>query len=247
MTGTGGAEAGRDDAGGGSTGRALRVLITAGPTREPLDPVRFLSNRSSGRMGYALAAAACAMGHEVTLVSGPVAIQPPACRHVVGVETAAEMHAAVADVCRGDTPPDMAIMAAAVADFRPLSVAGRKIKKTGIDESALRIELEPTEDILAGMRSSFGFRGLLVGFAAETDDLTAHAFDKLRRKRCDLVVANPVGPAADGTGFDSDHNVLTLCHADGLTEAWQRDTKERLAVRLMELCTRLARKKLDNP
>ena len=225
--------------------RPLRVLITAGPTREPLDPVRYLSNRSSGKMGYALASAAVALGHRVTLVSGPVALAPPDGCRLVAVETAAEMHAAVERICRQAPAPEVAVLAAAVADFRPATVAASKLKKGGELRSGLQLRLEPTEDILAGMRSRFGFDGLLVGFAAETGDLIANAMDKLRRKRCDLMVANPVGAAAGGAGFDSDENILTLCYPDGRTEAWGRDSKDRLAVRLMELCTRLSRKLQD--
>lgn len=218
----------------------LRFLITAGPTREPVDSVRFLSNRSSGRMGYALAGAAIARGHEVTLVTGPVALKPPAGCRVVAVETAAQMHRAVAEICAGPDAlaPAVAVLAAAVADYRPRVCPDHKIKKS---DDGLTLELERTEDILADMRGRFGFRGLLVGFAAETRDLVANAQDKLRRKGCDLVVANPVGPAADGTGFDSGENQITVCFRNGAVEEWGRADKVDLAFRLVELFERRVR------
>ena len=216
----------------------LRMLITAGPTREPIDPVRFLSNRSSGRMGYAVAAAALARGHDVTLVSGPVALEAPVGCRVVAVETAAQMHAAVADVCAEVPTHEVAVLAAAVADYRPRAVAEQKIKK---GEESMALELERTDDILADMRDRFGFQGLLVGFAAETGNLVANAQDKLRRKQCDLIVANPVGAAASGTGFDSGQNQITVCFRNGGVEAWGRADKSDLAVRLVELFERHAR------
>lgn len=203
----------------------MRFLITAGPTREPLDPVRFLSNRSSGRMGYALAEAALAAGHEVTLVSGPVTLAAPAGAELVRVETAREMFEAV----RGAIPRcDAAVFCAAVADYRPVMAAGQKLKKNG---ERLVLELEPTEDILGSARTVFGFRGYLVGFAAETEKLVEHAQTKLARKGCDLLVANDV--SQPGIGFDSDENEVILCLPGGQTRVLPRQSKTALARELV--------------
>lgn len=183
-----------------------RLLITAGPTREPIDAVRFLSNRSSGRMGYALAAAARAAGAGVVLISGPVALDAPAGVRRRWVETAAEMQAAVqAEVA----DCDIFIGCAAVADYRPAEVAARKIKR---DDRPLQLALLPNPDILAGVaarpRPPF-----TLGFAAETGDLQTHARDKLRRKGLDMIAANRVG--IPGEGFDADTNRLEVYWADG--------------------------------
>jgi phosphopantothenoylcysteine decarboxylase/phosphopantothenate--cysteine ligase len=179
-------------AGGDLAGR--RVLVTAGPTREPIDPVRFLSNHSSGRMGYAVARAARDRGADVVLVSGPVALAPPLGVRVVRVETAAEMQSAVLDLAPGC---DVVVMTAAVADFRPAAPSASKIKKAG---AASTLDLAPNADILVALDRALGDRAerpVRVGFAAETDDLVANARDKLARKGLDLVVANPV-PATFG-------------------------------------------------
>jgi phosphopantothenoylcysteine synthetase/decarboxylase len=199
----------------------MRFLITAGPTREPLDPVRFLSNRSSGRMGYALAGAALAAGHAVTLVSGPVALAAPVGAELIRVETAREMFEAVRDRI-GDCA--IAVFCAAVADYRPVAAAAQKLKKSG---ERLLLELEPTEDILGSARAVFGFRGYLVGFAAETENLVEHAQAKLARKGCDLLVANDV--ARPGIGFDSDENEVMLCLPGGQTRVLPRQSKTDLA------------------
>lgn len=205
----------------------MRFLITAGPTREPLDPVRFLSNRSSGRMGYALAEAALAAGHGVILISGPVVLPPPAGADLVRVETAREMFEAVRTAL-GDC--DVAIFCAAVADYRPVATAEHKLKKSG---DRLVLELEPTEDILGSARSLLGFRGYLVGFAAETEKLVEHAQDKLVRKGCDLIVANDV--ARPGIGFDSDENEVILCLPGGSTRTLPRQSKKDLARELVAI------------
>ena len=205
----------------------MRILITAGPTREPLDPVRYLSNRSSGRMGYALADAALARGHEVMLVSGPVWLEAPTGAQLRRVETAREMFEAVrAEIAACD----VAIFAAAVADYRPVKVAGSKIKKTG---DRLTLELERTEDILGSARQVFGFRGRLVGFAAETENLVENARDKLRRKGCDLVIANDV--SQPGIGFDSAENAVTLVLPSGREQVLPRQSKTGLAAALMDV------------
>jgi phosphopantothenoylcysteine synthetase/decarboxylase len=210
----------------------MRVLITAGPTREPLDPVRFLSNRSSGRMGYALAAAAVELGHQVTLISGPVNLEPPSAVTLLRVETAQQMHDAVA---REISTKDAAIFAAAVADYRPVAPAAQKLKKTS---PHLSLQLERTPDILAAARTAFGFRGYLVGFAAETENVTANAGDKLKRKGCDLIIANDV--SREGIGFDSAENEVTLCLPDGQTLPLPRQPKTALARALMVFITQRA-------
>jgi phosphopantothenoylcysteine decarboxylase/phosphopantothenate--cysteine ligase len=177
------------------------VLVSAGPTREPVDPVRVLTNRSSGRMGYALARAAAARGARVVLVSGPVELAAPWGVERVGVETAAEMAEAV--LARA-AEVDVVIMAAAVADFRPVAVRPEKIKK---DAGLQAIELARTTDILAALAQRDVPR-VRVGFAAETEDLLAAARRKLSAKRLAMIVANRVG--VPGTGFDSDENEAYL-------------------------------------
>ncbi len=188
----------------------IRFLITAGPTREPIDPVRYLSNRSSGKMGYALASAALEAGHEVVLVSGPVSISAPDGVTLIRVETALEMYDAVEKAIR---TADVAIFCAAVADYRVAVEAPEKIKKTAEE---LTLQLVRNPDILGSARSHFGFSGKLVGFAAETADLESHALDKLRRKQCDLLVANDV--SRTDIAFDREVNEVTLFFRDGTRE-----------------------------
>ncbi len=183
----------------------LKVMVTAGPTREPIDPVRYVTNRSSGRMGYAVAEACVAAGAEVLLVSGPVDLAVPAGVRRIAVETAEQMHDAVTanleDV-------QIFIGAAAVADYRPVAQTGQKIKK---HESSLRVDLARTRDILADVASSRP--GIFtVGFAAETDNLHEYARGKLEKKNLDMVAANWV---SDGRGFDRDDNALWVCWRDG--------------------------------
>ncbi len=209
----------------------MHFLITAGPTREPLDPVRYLTNRSSGRMGYALAEMARDARHEVTLISGPVFLPAPTGIKLVKVETAREMFEAVQQHI---SHADVAIFAAAVADYRPVIKSEQKIKKSS---ATLTLELERTEDILGSARSVFGFKGCLVGFAAETEKLVEHAQDKLVRKGCDLVIANDV--SQPGIGFDSAENAVTLCFSDGRTQILQQQSKTLLASELITQITRL--------
>jgi phosphopantothenate-cysteine ligase/phosphopantothenoylcysteine decarboxylase/phosphopantothenate--cysteine ligase len=204
----------------------MRLLITAGPTREPIDPVRFLSNRSSGRMGYALAEAALAAGHEVLLISGPVTLPAPSGVQLIHVETAREMFDAVRKHLPGC---HAAIFSAAVADYRPANVVAQKIKKSA---DTLTLQLERTEDILGSVRSQFAFHGFLVGFAAETENLIAHAQDKLLRKGCDLIIANDVSQS--GIGFDSLENEVTLCLPGGQTMPLPRQSKTSLAHELIQ-------------
>jgi phosphopantothenoylcysteine decarboxylase/phosphopantothenate--cysteine ligase len=201
------------------------VLVTAGPTREPLDPVRYLSNRSSGKMGYAIAKAAAARGARVILVSGPTALAPPRGVDVIHVETAQQMHDAVLAKLHAAT---VVIKAAAVADYRPKQMAGRKLKK---DEAVIEVRLEPTPDILAevGKRKE---RRILVGFAAETEDLVANARKKLQRKNLDLMVANDV--SQPGAGFDSDTNAVKILDAQGGVEEIPLQSKRSVADRVLD-------------
>jgi len=178
----------------------VRFLITAGPTREPIDPVRYLSNRSSGKMGYAIAQAALEAGHEVILISGPVAIAPPGGVKLISVSTSDEMFEAVH---RSILECDILVMCAAVADYKPGKVSKTKIKKSIED---LSLQLVPTRDILASIPQDRPFT--VVGFAAETNDLETNALQKLRTKRCDVVVANDVSRA--DSGMESDENEVTI-------------------------------------
>ncbi len=205
------------------------VLITAGPTYEAIDPVRGITNRSSGRMGYALAESAHASGAEVTLISGPVALPPPAGVCTIQVRSAAEMlNAVLAHL----GPATIVVMAAAVADYRPARVADQKMKK---DAAALVLDLEPTEDILATVGRSKGLR-LLIGFAAETEDVVANALKKLQRKNADLMVANDV--SASDAGFDVETNRVTLISALETVEL-PLLTKRQVADRIFETAINL--------
>ena len=206
------------------------VLVTAGPTVEDIDPVRFISNRSSGKMGYALAAAALDRGARVTLVSGPVKLAPPVGVEFVPVRSAAEMFQAVLDRFAAAT---VIIKAAAVADYRPARPAARKIKK---DASPLTLELEQTEDILTELGRRKGDR-VLVGFAAETNDTVEHARQKLITKNADLIVANDV--TQPGAGFDVDTNTITLVRADAPPLMLPRLTKAEAAERVLDEALRL--------
>ena len=190
-----------------------RVLVTAGPTREPIDPVRFISNPSTGKMGYAIAAVAARRGADVTLVSGPTALADPPGASVVRVETAEEMARAVDEASDG---VDLFVGAAAVSDYRPREVLAQKRKKAPGDETLV---LARTPDILAGLGARLAGHAdapVLVGFAAETEDVIANAREKLKAKRCDLVVANKIGAA--GAGFGSDTNRVALVSAGELAE-----------------------------
>ena len=208
------------------------VLITAGPTQEPIDPVRFLSNRSSGRMGFALAEEARSRGARVIIVCGPVSLDPPSACEVENVTTTDEMYNAV---LRRLSEATIVIMAAAVSDYRPLKAESLKIKKASARKS---LELEPTVDILAEVARLKGQR-LLIGFAAETDQLLEHAEKKLQTKNCDLIVANPVGDSAAGAGFDSDENQGVLLSATGETIELPRSSKRRMAERIIDHALRL--------
>jgi phosphopantothenoylcysteine decarboxylase/phosphopantothenate--cysteine ligase len=208
---------------GAFTGRKL--LITAGPTREAIDPVRFLSNRSSGKMGYALAEAAREAGAEVTLVSGPVCLETPFGVERISVLSAGDMRRAVLQALPGT---DVFIAAAAVADYRPISVADEKIKKSA---ETLSLELERTPDILAEVAARPD-RPWCVGFAAETRDLADYALDKLRRKQLDMIAANRVD--GEQGAFDSDDNELSVFWADGAIEL-PRQPKAQIARELIAI------------
>ena len=186
----------------------LNILITAGPTRERLDPVRYLTNRSSGKMGFAVAAAAREAGAHVTIVTGPVQLQTPVGITRINVESARDMYAAVH---RQVADADVFIAAAAVADFQPVSVAKHKIKKQGI---AVKLDLEPAPDIIKSV-ADMAKRPFVVGFAAETDDVENNARSKLKRKKLDMIAANQVG---DGIAFDCEDNALTVIWPGGKVE-----------------------------
>jgi phosphopantothenoylcysteine decarboxylase/phosphopantothenate--cysteine ligase len=183
-----------------------KVVVGAGPTAEDIDPVRFLTNRSSGKMGFAMAVAARRFGADVTLVAGPTRLPDPPFIKTVRVRSANEMMGAVAKAAQ---TADAVVMAAAVADFRPESAASKKIKKETFDG---RISLVPTEDILASLGRSRGNR-VLIGFAAETNDLEGNAVDKMRRKNLDAIVANDV--SRPDIGFESDSNEVRVYFSDG--------------------------------
>jgi phosphopantothenoylcysteine decarboxylase/phosphopantothenate--cysteine ligase len=202
--------------------KGKRVLVTAGPTVEDIDPVRFLSNRSSGKMGFSIAHAARDRGADVTLISGPSALSFPG---VVWVRSTAEMHKAVLD--RFDST-DAVIMAAAPLDFRPKTVAAQKIKKT---KGHSAIELEPTADILEDLGKRKNGK-VLAGFAAETEDLAANAQAKLKAKNLDLIVVNPVG--GPDSGFDSDTNRASIIDAAGLVSDIPLMSKSRMSDILLD-------------
>jgi phosphopantothenoylcysteine decarboxylase/phosphopantothenate--cysteine ligase len=206
------------------------VLITAGPTQEPLDPVRYISNRSSGKMGYALAEAAAARGARVLLVSGPVHIPEPPGVTLTRVRTAQEMRDAV---FANLEPATIVIKAAAVADYHVASVPQQKLKKTA---ARISLELDPTPDILAELGSRKGDR-LLIGFAAETENLRQEARRKLQSKNCDMIAGNLVGQ--EGTGFESDTNEVVLALATGAVIALPRATKREIADRIFDEALKL--------
>jgi phosphopantothenoylcysteine decarboxylase / phosphopantothenate---cysteine ligase len=202
-----------------------RVLVTAGPTREPVDPVRFLSNRSSGRMGFALAAAAWRWGADVDLVTGPTQLAPPPGPRLHQVETGEEMKSVVRRLL---SDAELLIMAAAPADFRPADVAASKIRKDSAPES---IRVEPSPDILRDTVSDRRAGCVVVGFALETEDGEASALGKLESKGLDLVVLNRAGPTS---GFDTDTNEVTLLVAGGQSESLPLLSKDEVAERILD-------------
>ncbi len=203
-----------------------QVLVTAGPTEEAIDPVRFISNRSSGKMGYAIAQEFLDRGAEVILVSGPTALPPPEGVELIRVRSAKEMKTAVE---RFLSESSLVVMAAAVGDYRPRDLAPEKIKKTGTGYS---IKLEETEDILAG-RPTTGPKGqVVVGFAAETQDIIENAKRKLKKKRLDLIVANDI--TLEGAGFDVETNIVHLIDASGKVTSPPKQLKQDLAEHILK-------------
>jgi phosphopantothenoylcysteine synthetase/decarboxylase len=209
----------------------VRFLITAGPTREPIDPVRYLSNRSSGKMGYAIAEAAIEAKHEVLLISGPVDVDRPRGVAVISVSTSDEMFDAVR---RHTSRCDILVMCAAVADYKPLKVSKRKIKKRGENIS---LDLDPTRDILASLPKNRNY--LVVGFAAETENIEANAREKLRKKNCDIIVANDARIA-----MESDENEVAIFYRDDEKEKISRAPKKIVARELVKIFEKYFRKRL---
>jgi len=215
----------------------VRFLITAGPTREPIDPVRYISNRSSGKMGYAIAEAALTEGHAVTLISGPVTLEPPRNAKLISVSTSDEMFEAVhrhADEC------DICVLCAAVADYKPVNVSSTKIKKRGAKFS---LELIPARDILDSLGRRQDRQFVLVGFAAETDHVEENAAKKLRAKNCDIIVANDVSGA--DSGIESDVNEVTILFRDGEKTEISRALKKNIARDLVKIFLNFATKTFD--
>ena len=207
----------------------LSVVVTAGPTAEPLDPVRYITNRSSGKMGYAIAEAAHARGAHVTLISGPTAIQPPKGVDLVRIGTTQELY----DAVLGHADADVVIQAAAPADYRAREISPTKIKRTG---DSLMIELVPNPDIAAALGARKHPGQTLVGFAAETNNVIENAQGKLKRKSLDLIVANDVTRA--GAGFDVDTNIVTLIDGEGMKELpmmTKREVADGILDRVAEL------------
>ena len=200
----------------------MRFLITAGPTREPIDPVRYLSNRSSGKMGYAIAEAALEAGHDVVLISGPVNVTRPRGAAVIPVSTSDEMFNALQQQIGGC---DMLVMSAAVADYKPAKVSASKIKKKATNIS---LELVPTRDILASLPNRRQY--LVIGFAAETEDVEANAIKKLQEKNCDLIVANDARIA-----MESDENEVTVLFRGGEKRKISRASKKMIARELIKI------------
>jgi len=203
----------------------VRFLITAGPTREAIDPVRYISNRSSGKMGYAMAEAAVEAGHRVVLISGPVSLTPPRGVRLISVLTSDEMYDAVHRHV-GDC--DVLVMCAAVADYKPVRVSAQKIKKR---DETLSLELIPTRDVLASLPQDRQF--LAVGFAAETNDVEENARKKLRAKACDIIVANDVSDP--NSGMETNENEVTIFFRGGEMKKISRAPKKILARELIKI------------
>ncbi len=211
----------------------MRFLITAGPTREPIDPVRYISNRSSGKMGYAIAEAAIDAGHKVILISGPVHLESPHNAEFVSVSTSDEMSDAVH---RHAYDSEVCVLCAAVADYKPAEVLPVKIKKRAGEMS---LKLSPTRDILESLGRRPDRKFLLVGFAAETDHIEENAAKKLRRKNCDIIVANDVR-----VGMESDENELLILFRDGEIRKLSRAPKKNLGRELVKIFANFQQKRL---
>jgi phosphopantothenoylcysteine decarboxylase/phosphopantothenate--cysteine ligase len=211
----------------------VRFVVTAGPTREAIDPVRFISNRSSGKMGYAIAEAAVAAGHSVTLISGAATVAPPGDVQFISIVTSDELHDAVHRAVRDC---DVLVMCAAVSDYRPATVEPRKMKKR---KTPFALKLIPTRDILASLPKEH--RGyLVVGFAAETHDLETNAQKKLQEKDCDMIVANDV--SGTDSGMESDENAVTIFFRNGESQTISRASKKIIARELVKIISKMSEK-----
>jgi phosphopantothenoylcysteine decarboxylase / phosphopantothenate---cysteine ligase len=215
----------------------VRFLITAGPTREPIDPVRYISNRSSGKMGYAIADAALDEGHDVTLISGPVNLEAPQNAKLISVSTSDEMFE---EVHREVDQCDICVLCAAVADYKPAQISSTKIKKRG---EKFSLELVPTRDILNSLGQRQDRQFVLVGFAAETDHVEENAAKKLRAKNCDIVVANDV--SEPNSGMESDENEVTILFRDGEKKKISRAQKKIIARELVKIFSNFTTKMFD--
>ena len=210
----------------------MRFVVTAGPTREPIDPVRYISNRSSGKMGYAIAEAAIEAGHDVVLISGPVNLDRPTAAKLVSVSTSQEMF----DAVHNHIPDcDVLVMSAAVADYKPITASKQKLKKS---DMTLSLELVPTRDILASLAKQ-DRKFLVVGFAAETENVEANAIKKLREKNCDVIVANDARIA-----MESDENEVTILFRDGEKKKITRGSKTIIARELIKIFENVCEKGL---
>lgn len=204
----------------------MRIVVTAGPTREPIDPVRFIGNRSSGKMGYAIAEAALEAGHEVALISGPTCLTPPHGAEFVAIQTSDELFDAVHQHVRDC---DVLVMCAAVADYKPAAMSAQKMeKRTG----AFALQLSATRDILASLPPQ-DRRYLVVGFAAQTHDLEANARRKLHAKHCDMIVANDVSQS--DSGMESDKNEVMIFFRSGESKTISRAPKKNIARELTKI------------
>jgi len=213
----------------------VRFLVTAGPTREPIDPVRYISNRSSGKMGYAIAEAALEAGHDVILISGPVNLDPPPGVRAVSILTSDEMYDAVHRHIRDS---DLLVMCAAVADYKAQKVSATKIKKR---DEHLVLDLILTRDILASLPNK-DRQFLVVGFAAETNDVEENAAKKLREKNCDIIVANDISSV--DSGMESDANEVTIFFRNGEKKKISRAPKKILARELVKIFSHSREKRL---
>ena len=215
----------------------MRIVVTAGPTREPIDPVRFISNRSSGKMGYAIAQAARDAGHEVTLITGPATIELPEDVDVVPIITSDELFDAVhKHVCHCD----VLVMCAAVSDYKPAKFSTQKLEK---QRDAFTLELVATRDILASLPPN-NREYLVIGFAAQTHDLEQSALRKLHEKNCDAIVANDV--SRSDSGMESDSNEVMIFCRDGQRKTIPRARKITIARELMKIISELQQKSLTN-
>ena len=213
----------------------MRFVVTAGPTREPIDPVRFISNRSSGKMGYAIAEAALAAGHSVSLISGPATVAPPEGAQLISIVTSSELHDAVH---RSVPDCDVLVMCAAVSDYRPATVEPRKARKR---KTPFALELIPTRDILSSLPKE-DRTYLVVGFAAETHELETNARKKLREKNCDAIVANDVSQT--DSGMESDENAVTIFFRNGKSRSISRTSKKIIARELVKIFAKMFEKGL---